>query len=603
MVQWGVSDMSSSDSKNRLLFILFFIIFIVVINVPVPGIGGITASGQEYLIWVVIFTILFLSFVRVIRDKVLITPSCLKYFLLYAVLILSSSIFSPIMNMDIFTINAMHLMAGVLIWLSLHQYRLKEGEKEGVLLIILISAVIGAVIFLFEPYLFAGYVSPVGGVFGQKNLFASWAATGMVISLYLITTDRFEKFTNIKKVLLYMAVLLLSAGLILASSRAGLLGAGLAMLVLLISGKHRYIEVKKSLTVWVLVLVVGMAAGFYLSTAKSGLEEEGLMESVKTEARHKAEWLSDTKQRSYAERLLMYRTSYEMFKQRPLSGQGFSNFGSLYMYYQAETAGKEDRRLILDYTTHPHNEFFYILAECGLLGMAAIAIALFGVVRVLYGMGAKRAGIYIALMIPLFVHMMIGFPLKLSTGHYLVFLILLYMVTDRDVEEKEVRLQKGMSVAVIVMAAMLYAGSTAYAFKTFEDYMNFVAFRMKFADEKGVISEEHIRPAMDNIYLRNWAVPAYMYKKALEAVSSPEIQRDFIERFLIWNKGEKMKRPVMKSFYIEGLVLYYLASHDIEKGALYLEQAIKTTEEGLYIYPNDSYLRPLKQKVISASGV
>ncbi len=590
--------MNTEKPANRLILILLFIIFVVLINMPVPGIGGVTASGQEYLIWVVIFTILFLSLVRVVKDKVLVIPSCLKCFLLYAALIFSSIIFSPVSNMELFTVNVMHLAAGVLIWLGMHQYRLKEQEKEDVLLIMLISAVAGSAVVMLEPYIFKGYISPAGGVFGQKNLFASWTATGMVISLYLLTASRFREQTNIKKALFYIGLLILASGLMIASSRAGLLGAGLAVAVLLVSGKKKYAEAGKSLSIWVLVLVVGAASGFYISSLKKGVEKEGLVESVKREAVNKAEWFSDTKQRSYSERMLMYRTSYEMFRDKPLWGQGFSNFGSLYMYYQAETADDEERHLIGDYITHPHNEFLYILAECGLLGIAAIAVGLFGIIRVFYRVGTGKAGISIALLMPLFLHMMVEYPLKLSTGHFLLFLILLYMITDMDSKKKEVRIKPGASAAVIVIAVMLYTGSAAYAFKTFEDYMNLTAFRMKFSNEKGFVSEEHISPAMDNIYLRNWAVPDYMYKKALMLAASPEKDMDFIESFLEWSEEERRRRPVMKSFYIEGSVLYNLAGRDNTKKKLLLEQALKLTEEGLYIYPDNKYLESLKNNIL-----
>ncbi|MDO8281797.1 MAG: Wzy polymerase domain-containing protein [Thermodesulfovibrionia bacterium] len=563
-------------------------------HIPIPGIGGITATPQEYLIWVVILTIILFAVFRAIKDKAFITPSYLKYFLIYLVLILSTAVFNPIKNTDIFVINVLRLIAAFIIWLSLHQFRLGEKEKQGILLIILVSALIESALVIIQPYALTAYIPPVGGAFGQKNLFASWTATGIAISLYFITTERFSGYKNSKKALFFSAAGFMSAGLILASSRAGLLGASIAIITLLTTNWRRYSSIRKHLAIWFLAFALGIGGGFYLLIGPSN--------SLKSEAEEGARWISDTSQRSYAERLLMYRTSYEMFKQRPLFGQGFSNFSSLYMYHQAEVAkdNPEYKALIHDDISHPHNEFFYILAECGLFGILAIAIALFGIWRILSKTGLSRAGIYAALLIPLIVHMMVEYPLKLSTAHYLLFLILLYMVTSNEVKERELKLGKGAAAAVMLFAGGLYLGTTAYTFRTFEDYVNLVAFNIKFNEEKGVISEEHIKPAMKNIYLRNIALPDYMYKKAIAAASDTEMNKDVIDKFLIWNEAEKLRRPVMKSFYTEGLLFYLIGCRDKEMPLFYFDKALSVTGEGLYLYPNERYLLALKESIISS---
>ncbi|MBI4826437.1 MAG: O-antigen ligase family protein [Nitrospirae bacterium] len=559
-------------------------------HIPIPGIGGITATPQEYLIWVVILTIILFSLFRAIKDNAFVTPSYLRYFLVYLVLILSTAIFNPIMNTGIFVINVLRLLAAFIIWLSLHQFRLGEKEKEDILLLILVSAVIESLMVIIQPYAFTEYIPPVGGAFAQKNLFASWTATGIAISLYFITTKRFSGYEDIKKALIFSSAALMSAGLILASSRAGLLGASLAIMILLTTNWRRYSAIRKHLAIWFLVFALGIGGGFYLSASSS--------HSLKKEAEQGVRWLADTGQRSYAERLLMYRTSYEMFKQRPISGQGFSNFGSLYMYHQAEAAKENagDKALIHDYISHPHNEFIYILAECGIVGISALIIALFGIWRILRRTGAGQAGIYAALLMPLIVHMMVEYPLKLSTVHYLLFIILLYMVTSNETKVRELKAGKGAAAAVMAIAGALYLGTTAYTFRTFEDYMNLVAFNIKFNEEKGRISEEHIKPAMENRYLRETAVPDYMYKKAIAAASDPEMNKGFIDKFLTWNEAEKLRRPVMRSFYTEGLLFYYIGSRDTDKPLFYLNKALSAIRQGLYLYPNDRYLTTLKER-------
>ncbi|MBI4844616.1 MAG: O-antigen ligase family protein [Nitrospirae bacterium] len=499
------------------------------------------------------------------------------------------------MNRDLFLINTARILAGVMIWLSLHQFRLKEEEKEGILWIIFISAVIASLLAVMQPYVLTDYIPPAGGVFQQKNLYASWAATGIAISLYLITAERFKGCGTAKKTLYFISILILSAGIVLADSRSGLIGAVLAVTALLAVNLSDYIKIKKHLAVWMLIFAVGMGSGLYLSGMRSG--KAAPMEEVK----EKAKWLSDTGQRSYTERLLMYRTSYEMFKEKPLFGQGFSNFESLYMYHQAETAEKnpEYKKLINDYISHPHNEMFYILAECGVAGMIAVGVALYGIGRALKKAGRKKAGVYIALFIPLFVHMMVEFPLKLSTAHYLLFLILLYIVTSEDADEKEVMLGKTLKRAVIVASLSLYALTAAYTLKTLHDYMHYLAFIAKFETE-GVISENSVAPAMNNIYLRNWAVPHYMFAKATEAASDTSRHADFVPQFLKWNDSEKRRRPIRAAFNREALLLYNMGVNDRKQPLYFLNEAMKTVEEGLKIYPAASDLAKLKSMILSA---
>ncbi|MBI4843515.1 MAG: O-antigen ligase C-terminal domain-containing protein, partial [Nitrospirae bacterium] len=211
--------------------------------------------------------------------------------------------------------------------------------------------------------------------------------------------------------------------------------------------------------------------------------------------------------------------------------------------------------------------------------------------------------VYIALFIPLFVHMMVEFPLKLSTAHYLLFLILLYIVTSEDAEEKEVMFGKAGRLAVIASALVIYVFASAYMLRTFEDYMRFAAFNMRFVEERGEVYEDDIRPAMKNIYLRNFAVPDYMYKKALAVASPPYEDMVFIDEFLKWNKAEKLRRPVMKSFYMEGLLLYFLGTRDKENGRPYLEKALKAAEEGMRLYPNERYLIALRKSIISSGNL
>ncbi|MEW6163187.1 MAG: Wzy polymerase domain-containing protein [Nitrospirota bacterium] len=662
---------------NRYLLAVLSILFLLLMHIFIPNVGGVIAQPREFLIWIGIFTIILLSVTNILRNKALVLPSYRTYILLFVALLLSSSIFNPIKNIDMFVINALLLVAAVLLWLGLHQFNLKEREKETLLLIIFASVVIESIIGIMQffglykyiPITPAPEVGMVGGAFQQKNLFASWMAIGLIISLYFITTDRFKNYhktfmskigtkangnviardesflachceavedsrSNLKtgseqapqsqkarflatlgmtgggiKVLFLSCVALLSLSLIIAGSRTGLIGTGLAMTVIftphlckgagftsrvrqyLKKGAHGGNAVSPMLLAWLMVFFIGTAGGYSLLSVKDKLGIEKL--TVK-----QIEWFSDIKQPSYVHRILMCKTSFEMLKEKPIFGQGFSNFGSLYMYHQAKVVKSEPeyKKLIGNYTSHPHNEIFRIMAESGIAGILAILIAVAGFVRMLYKLGLQRAGLYTAILMPLLAHMMFEYPLELSTSHYLVFLIFLYMATSHFVEEKRLNLRKSAAVLTIFVSLIMYICVSGYTMKTFYDYMNMVIY-YKEHEEGKTPSEINIKGAANNIYLQNWARPMYMSIKAEDAAKDVAKNIDFLNDFLKWSSLEKQRQPLKMVFYNDAVVLYSMGIYF--KQLVYFDEAMKTVEEGMSLYPNDGSLKAMRLRIVS----
>lgn len=605
---------------EQLPIVVISIILLCIMHISIPNMGGTVAHPREYFIWFGLFTLTLLSVIHSIINKSFILPSYLKYFIAYAVLILSTSIFNPPINFDIFTINILRLVGVLIIWLGIHQFDFNKKAKDNILLIITASCVIESIMIMLKFFVnsyyihsfgitfamkiiaLTKYIPDVGGAFQQKNLFASWTATGIAISLYFITTERFNKYKKIKKFFLYFSLFILAVGLMLASSRAGLVGAALAMMVLLPTNWRAYSGIRKHLAIWVLVVAVGMSSGLYLISTKSG--GAGSIESTETAAKEKVNWLTNTGQRSFYERLIMYDTSYEMFKDKPLFGQGFSNFGSTFMFYKADVSKDNPRykgMVYNEFISHPHNELLYILSECGIAGILAVMIALFGIWKILRGIGIGQAGISIALFMPLLLHMMVEYPLKLSSAHTFLFILILYLLTSQNKKRVGLeKLSKPLSLAVVLIAVLLYAGIAGYTIKTFDDYIKYNNFKLVYMNTS-LITVEDILPAVNNIYLRNWAEPDYMYRKALEAAYTDNMDMEFLNKFLAWNELEKKRRPGLPSFHLEGLIYLKMGRLNIGNPLTYFEKARIATEEGLNLYPNDVNLTSLRQEIISTA--
>ncbi len=564
-----------------------------------PNVGGTIAQPREFLIWIGIATIILLGILNaVIKGRFIESP--FKIFILsFAVLILSSSIFNPVRNMDVFIMHSMKLMAGILLWFALLQFDLTDRERLSILLLVFISVAIESVIgvmqffglYRYIPITPAPETGMVGGAFQQRNLFASWVAIGLAISFYFIFTERFTRYRGKMKSAFFACVALLSLSLIISGSRTGIIGAGLAVMVILASRAGHYASARRYLTLWLVIFSVGIAGGYTLLGVQEKLGiEKPTVKQIK--------WFSDIQHPNIQSRILMCKTSFEMFKEKPVFGQGFANFGSLYMYYQAKTAKSkpEYKELISNYTNHPHNEVFKVMAESGIAGIAAILIVAAGFITTLLRSKREEAGLYVAILTPLLIHMMFEYPLELSTGHYLVFLLFLSMATSHSVKETKLHIKKSAIVAILSCSVLLYISATGYMARTFYDYMNMVIYHRDYGEGKKP-SVKNIEGAVDNIYLRNWAKPTYMFVTAEDAVRDAGKNRDFLNDFLKWSNSEKQRQPITEVFYYDASVLLSMGIH--YKRHAYFDDAMNTVEEGLYLYPNNKDLKALRPRIFS----
>ncbi len=589
--------MTNPLPTNQYLLITLSVIFLFLMHVFIPNMGGVLALPMEYFIWVGIGAVIFLGIVTALEKKSLVESPFKIYILLFAVSLLASSIFNPIKNMNMFVISSVRLMAGIILWLALLQFNLSNKEKVSTLLIIFVSAVIESIIGIMQffglhryiPITPAPNVGIVGGAFQQQNLFASWIATGVVISLHLITTNRFKNFSMNVKTLFWLSMVLLSLNLVIASSRTGLLGVILGMVVILPTRKRHYFIEKKNLIIWFMAFIIGVSGGFYMLPKKDKL-------AIKNGDSKTMEWFPYTRRMSDVGRVLMYKTSLQMFKEKPLFGQGFSNFGSLYMYYQAEV--KKGNKYYKDvneiYVSHPHNEIFLILSETGIMGFLGLLILIYGFIKIAIKYGKERMGLYIALLTPITIHTLVEYPLQLSTAHFLLFIILVYMATAHFLKSTQLKLSTHIANLLIIIVSGVYIFFATYTIETFNAYIGLVRWHIDYT-ETGRGSAKDIEPSTKNLYLKNWSVPMYMFAKAEDAIKDIDANKEFLEDFLKWSNYEKQRLPIFQVFYYDANVLLSMGIH--YKQHIYFDEAMNTVEQGLLLYPDNEALKNLKIKI------
>lgn len=465
--------MSNPSPFNRILLAILSIIFLFLIHIFIPNIGGAIAHQTEYLVWIGMGAIVLSGVLSAFTKGRLIESPFQTFLPLFAGLLLLSSLFNPIKNMDMFVINSMRLTFGILFWFALLQFDLTGRERLFILVLIFLSAGIESIIGVMQFFGFHRYIpvtpSPdgtIGGTFQQRNLFASWLATGLVASLYLITTNRFKNYRKWKGILFYLFVALLSLNLIIANSRTGLICTALAMVIILYSRQRHYLVARGYLMVWFMVFLIGIGGGLYLMSIK------------------------------------------------------------------------------------------------GRVGIA------------------------------------VEFPLYLSTAHYLLFLILLFLATSHLTKQVNLKLSHFIKKVVIVFSLILYIAFTGWTISTINSYSKLVRWYRDYTETEWVRwNEEDILPSTRNLYLRNWAVPLYMSARAVDSVKDVRHNEVFLKGFLEWSRLEKQRLPVWNVFYNEANIL--LAMSTYSKGYAYFDEAMRTAEEGLFLYPNHEGLKALRARIVS----
>ena len=214
----------------------------------------------------------------------------------------------------------------------------------------------------------AGYIASnhplfdVTGSFGNPGQLGGFLAVTMVIALGLLIGRLKDDNPRIKAiaVLYILAVVITGTGLILADSRAAIVGVVLGLVVLFGGGLLAWLKgkTKRFLKVAIpaaAVLLIGVAILIFSYRSAS----------------------ADA-------RLLVWRVTAGLAMQKPIAGHGVGSFNEQYMTAQAhyfETHPGSPLADVAANAAYPYNEFLHLLVEQGIVGLA-ILVALLWVIFV-----------------------------------------------------------------------------------------------------------------------------------------------------------------------------------------------------------------------------
>lgn len=337
------------------------------------------------------------------------------------------------------------LWGGVAFYFLMLQVRFDRRFITALLTILAAAAVVESAITLvciwWPQYLpetlaqFAREYSPQGfGVFEQRNVNASFLATGYCGLLALLGFDRHSR---LKQILLAVGVVFVTATLVLVESRIGWIGWGVGTVATGLLANCRYGRRHSSpLQRWLVLIVplVGMGLGIVL-----------LNQSVIGAL--------DAHDDSNQQRVLVLMFTLKMIAQHPIKGWGLRMYmGEFYRFMTSQQA--ESVKAIMGQTVmgHPHNEVLYLWFEGGisaLLGGLCCVLGWLSLTRKRYSLWQVVA---LLMTLPILLHTQVEYPLYFSAPHFLA-LLLLMRAADKG---RATRLRAGPLTQSVVAGMVVY---------------------------------------------------------------------------------------------------------------------------------------------------
>ncbi|MBU2870303.1 PglL family O-oligosaccharyltransferase [Colwellia sp. E2M01] len=448
----------------KFFLVLYFLVGMHVI-LDTPGGVGLYYS-YNVIAWIITSILIALGLWQITLNKKIYYSNMLLWLTLGCICLVIP-IFYNFQFTDHAIPRVLALIGGLLFLFSLYQFQLSKPNILQILGIILIAIILEASFglvqfFIFEAGDWGGYrigSSRPHGVFLQPNVMASFMATGLAIALFFSSkTTLLTKYKPLKY-FVFFSLFSTTFLLVVLQSRTGFVGALLALIC-----TTPYIFQKSKRQLVTNLCVIGLA----ISAALICIEKSS------TPVR------STEVYQNTGVRYDVYLVSLNMIKEEPLLGYGYGGFERSFIdhFNQYAQQHPEVGDTLVNFS-HPHNEVFFWVVEGG--GVALLAFLLFtvGFVLTWIKIPLNKGLLLLALPLPLLVHCQFEFPFYSSVSHWLVFLILLWVIDQYTINTKNkiniIPCQKtflirflALLIPAIFVPFMVTAQHTAYILVEYE---------------------------------------------------------------------------------------------------------------------------------------
>ncbi len=428
-----------------------------------PGGSGLELSFNVTS-WIPFSIAIALGLAEICRQKIW-RYSKLTLILLLCCVLLSLPVFYPNADASQVSFRLFTLWSGWLFFVALQQFTFTHKQRQRILWFILAGILIET-LFAWVQFLYLKPGNPFGydtlanrpyGIFQQPNVMASFLATGLVLSAYLLArVPMYRGKWNWQHLILQLTPVLIIPILVVLSSRTGWLGA-IVGVGLMIPYLRRFAP-KKLWVGWLLMVAAGLMSAWGLTVERSWAPADGRVSLQSLRSVHIPQ-------------------AFDMFKAEPMTGYGYGRFETAYIT-QTAIWHHDDPKLPAGVPSldHPHNELVFWAAEGGIIPLLGLLIA---AAAVFLKIKKARQGTQLALIglfFPITLHTQLEYPFYHSLIHWIVFIIFIYWVDN--LTAKYYRYQatyvltlKVFSIALPIvitsfMITTLYSGAQLTKFET-----------------------------------------------------------------------------------------------------------------------------------------
>lgn len=451
--------------NRKAISVMLLIYLALAMHVFIPSMGGSGLRLPGNIVAWIFIALSVLAYWLLNRHQFIITTTTSKLISVGILLLLLPLFYTPEKWLKDALLQMAGVVAGMLFYFTLLQCGFSDRWRVLLLNVLLFATLVQSVIGFIQLTLLppnSGLmalgdegVRPTG-VFRQVNVMASFMATGLACSLHLLYLTQSLNIRNKASSLIYRlihlqqlaALILLPAMLILLQSRAGYIGA---IAVVLINFALRIRNQPRRTAAFIGLIISGILLGYTL------LLGAGLVIPVSHDG-------------SNLERWKILQITLAMIMNHPILGWGYGSFEYSFAHF---ALGMTPPITGMGVITHPHNELLFGWAEGGVAALAAyilLAIAYFRLMVLAWRRTDKSLFTLWLLMLPFAVHTQLEYPFYMSTGHWLIFLLLLSL-TDSAISTPHVVMKPQIARTVRAVSLVGACGGLGIMLSTLQTQM------------------------------------------------------------------------------------------------------------------------------------
>ena len=381
------------------------------IHIPISHIGG---SGLylpfNILSWIFVSLIIGLGSWKIYKSRRLyfsqfILHSWIGFALMILPLAYGNNDHS---NFSFFRIIGLGL--GILLLISYRQFQFKRNDIHDFLYMILGLVFIQSLFKLylqFAPDPSFSFFQSIAyfGPFTQKNIYATYLATGLVISFLILLNDKTIWNVRWKRLLIHSIPFTVMAQYFFLQSRPGYLSIILSMgLVILIN----YQNLRRA-KIWFGLGFLGLLIGFVSQQDYRPIDD--------------IEYSKNSRKTTYL-------LTLELIKENPAIGIGYGKFLKSFREHYAERKSTDPNIQLLGNNNmdHPHNEILFWTVEGGIIPLLGILFIVGSFLNIVWKAKKNRAWSLLAVLLPITIHLQLELPFYVSAIHWFTFIFLTFIV-------------------------------------------------------------------------------------------------------------------------------------------------------------------------------